>query len=185
MRMKWQIVAPSGHEAPRWAHHWYDIGQDRARTLSPRPSEEDAAPFSAPAGYTANPVMSFTIQKTTPTTAVVRVGKALDFRNAADFKASCQEHTRAGTRYFVLDFSGTGILDSTGLGVIFSLYRQLTPIGGQVVFASVSRPVQVVVQLTRTYKVFRQFPTVEAAYEALERSPAAGRATGAAPTGSA
>jgi anti-sigma B factor antagonist len=35
------------------------------------------------------------------------------------------------------------------------------------VFASVSRPVQVVVQLTRTYKVFRQFPTVDAAREAL------------------
>jgi anti-sigma B factor antagonist len=31
----------------------------------------------------------------------------------------------------------------------------------------VSRPVQVVVQLTRTYKVFRQFPSVEAAEEAL------------------
>jgi anti-sigma B factor antagonist len=126
--------------------------------------------------------MSFTIQKATAATAVVRVGKALDFRNAAEFKASCQEHVRAGVRYFVLDFSGTGILDSTGLGVIFSLYRQLTPIGGQVVFASVSRPVQVVVQLTRTYKVFRQFPTVEAATEAMGRpgpaAPAASRPTG-------
>jgi anti-sigma B factor antagonist len=118
--------------------------------------------------------MSFSIQKATAATATVRVGKALDFRNAAEFKASCQEHVRAGVRYFVLDFSGTGILDSTGLGVIFSLYRQLTPIGGQVVFASVSRPVQVVVQLTRTYKVFRQFPTVEAAVEAMSRpAPAA------------
>ena len=125
--------------------------------------------------------MSFVIQKASPQTAVVRVGKALDFRNAAEFKASCQEHVRAGVRYFVLDFSGTGILDSTGLGVIFSLYRQLTPIGGQVVFASVSRPVQVVVQLTRTYKVFRQFPTVEAAVEALQR-PAPAAATGR-PTG--
>ena len=127
--------------------------------------------------------MSFTIQKATAALAVVRVGKALDFRNAAEFKASCQEHVRAGVRYFVLDFSGTGILDSTGLGVIFSLYRQLTPIGGQVVFASVSRPVQVVVQLTRTYKVFRQFPTVEAAVEAMNRpaaAPAASRPTGTA-----
>jgi len=123
--------------------------------------------------------MSFTIQKTSPATVVVRIGKALDFRNAVDFKASCQEHTRAGVRHFVLDFTGTGILDSTGLGVIFSLYRQLTPIGGQVVFASVSRPVQVVVQLTRTYKVFRQFPTVEDAFENLERS-SAGRPTGTA-----
>jgi anti-sigma B factor antagonist len=126
--------------------------------------------------------MSFTIQTLPHAAAVVRVGKALDFRNAAEFKATCQEHVRAGVRYFVLDFSGTGILDSTGLGVIFSLYRQLTPIGGQVVFASVSRPVQVVVQLTRTYKVFRQFPTVEAAAEALGRPSQAeiGRPTGTA-----
>ena len=89
---------------------------------------------------------------------------------------------RTGVRHFVLDFSGTGILDSTGLGVIFSLYRQLTPIGGQVVFASVSRPVQVVVQLTRTYKVFRQYPSVDSAISGLDqRSPSpAGRSAGAA-----
>ena len=126
--------------------------------------------------------MSFAIQKASAQTAVVRVGKALDFRNAPEFKASCQEHARAGVRHFVLDFSGTGILDSTGLGVIFSLYRQLTPIGGQVVFASVSRPVQVVVQLTRTYKVFRQYPSVESAITGLDqRAPSpAGRSAGTA-----
>jgi anti-sigma B factor antagonist len=109
--------------------------------------------------------MSFPIQTAPPNIAVVRVGKALDFRNAADFKSACQQYVKTGTRNFILDFSGTGILDSTGLGAIFSLYRQLTPLGGMVVFASVSRPVQVVVQLTRTYKVFRQFPTVEAAHQ--------------------
>ena len=130
--------------------------------------------------------MSFTIQKVSNSAAVIRVGKALDFRSAAEFKAACQENARQGTRYFVLDFSGTGILDSTGLGVIFSLYRQLTPAGGQVVFASVSRPVQVVVQLTRTYKVFRQYPTVEAALQA-QAGPAAGAASQAParPTGTA
>ncbi|MCH8960630.1 MAG: STAS domain-containing protein [Bacteroidetes bacterium] len=98
---------------------------------------------------------------------IVRIGKALDFRNAAEFKTVCQEKVREGMRNFILDFSETGILDSTGLGSIFSLYRQVSPLNGQVVFASVSRPVQVVVQLTRTYKVFRQFPSVEAAQEAL------------------
>lgn len=111
--------------------------------------------------------MSFPIQTAPPDIAVVRVGKALDFRNAADFKNACQQHVQTGTRNFILDFSGTGILDSTGLGSVFSLYRQLSPMGGQVVFASVSRPVQVVVQLTRTYKVFRQYPTVEAAHQQL------------------
>ena len=111
--------------------------------------------------------MSFVLESTNEDTTIVRIGKALDFRNAAEFKKSCQEQVRNGARNFVLDFSETGILDSTGLGSIFSLYRQVSPLNGQVVFASVSRPVQVVVQLTRTYKVFRQFPSVDAAREAL------------------
>ncbi len=125
--------------------------------------------------------MSITIQNASADTAVVCIGKALDFRNAKDFKEACQSRIQDGIRNFVLDFSGTGILDSTGLGAIFSLYRQLTPLGGQVVFAAVSRPVQVVVQLTRTYKVFRQYPTVTAAHEQiLSRSTTNGSRAGAA-----
>src|SRR5690606_5636894 len=111
--------------------------------------------------------MSFTIDPVTQETVTVKIGKALDFRNAADFKTTCQDQVQSGARNFILDFSDTGILDSTGLGSIFSLYRQVSPLNGQVVFASVSRPVQVVVQLTRTYKVFRQFPSVDAAQEAM------------------
>ena len=114
-----------------------------------------------------NAIMSFTIDPVTQETVTVKIGKALDFRNAADFKTTCQDQVQTGARNFILDFSETGILDSTGLGSIFSLYRQVSPLNGQVVFASVSRPVQVVVQLTRTYKVFRQFPSVDAAREAL------------------
>lgn len=111
--------------------------------------------------------MNFSVEPCNQDSVIVHVGKALDFRNAAEFKSMCQEQVRTGTRNFILDFSETGILDSTGLGSIFSLYRQVSPLEGQVVFASVSRPVQVVVQLTRTYKVFRQFPTVDAAREAM------------------
>lgn len=111
--------------------------------------------------------MSFDVTSHTDNTVVVKIGKALDFRNADDFKALFQSHVEEGVRNFILDFSDTGILDSTGLGSIFSLYRQISPEDGQVVFADVSRPVQVVVQLTRTYKVFRQFPSVEEAEEAL------------------
>ncbi|MEZ4703210.1 MAG: STAS domain-containing protein [Rhodothermales bacterium] len=113
--------------------------------------------------------MSFKIEPHDQETAVVTVGKTLDFRNAEAFKTACQEHVDAGKHNFILDFTDTGILDSTGLGSIFSLYRKVSPLNGQVVFASISRPVQVVVQLTRTYKVFRQFPTVEDALEALQQ----------------
>ena len=112
--------------------------------------------------------MSFQISQPSEHLVVIAIGKALDFRNAAQFKATCQQHASRGVRHFVLDFSDTGILDSTGLGAIFSLYRQISAKGGQVFFARVSRPVQVVVQLTRTYKVFRQFDTVAEAVRAAQ-----------------
>jgi anti-sigma B factor antagonist len=111
--------------------------------------------------------MSFDVDPVSSNTVVVRMGDALDFRNADDFKATFEDEIADGVRTFILDFSDTSVLDSTGLGAIFSLYRQISPDDGQVAFADVSRPVQVVVQLTRTYKVFRQFPTVNAAKEAL------------------
>ena len=114
--------------------------------------------------------MSFQISQPSEEIVVLTIGKALDFRNAAQFKAACQQHATRGVHHFVLDFSETGILDSTGLGAIFSLYRQISPNGGHVFFAHVSRPVQVVVQLTRTYKVFRQFDTVAEAVRAAQNA---------------
>jgi anti-sigma B factor antagonist len=111
--------------------------------------------------------MSFDVDSLSSDTVVVHMGEALDFRNADDFKETFQTHVEDGTRNFILDFSDTEVLDSTGLGSIFSLYREISPDDGKVAFADVSRPVQVVVQLTRTYKVFRQFPSVQAAEEAL------------------
>ena len=111
--------------------------------------------------------MSFDVESLSSDTVVVHMGEALDFRNADDFKDTFQDYVEDGVNNFILDFSDTEVLDSTGLGSIFSLYREISPEDGKVAFADVSRPVQVVVQLTRTYKVFRQFPSVQAAEEAL------------------
>ncbi len=111
--------------------------------------------------------MSFDVETLTSDTVIVHVGEALDFRNADEFKETFQDYVEDDIQNFILDFSETEVLDSTGLGSIFSLYREISPQDGQVAFADVSRPVQVVVQLTRTYKVFRQYPSVEAAKEAL------------------
>ena len=111
--------------------------------------------------------MSFNAETISSETVIIHIGEALDFRNADEFKTTFQEHVEEDVRKFILDFSDTEVLDSTGLGSIFSLYREVSPDDGKVAFANVSEPVQVVVQLTRTYKVFRQFPSVEAAQEAF------------------
>lgn len=98
---------------------------------------------------------------------IVRVGKSLDYSNASTFKNACLERFDLGARSFIIDFSETGILDSTGLGAIFALYREATRHDGHVVFAALTSPVRMVVQVSRIHHIFPSYATVEAACKAV------------------
>ena len=111
--------------------------------------------------------MSFSVDPITNDTVIVRVGDSLDFRNVSDLTVILKYRVRLGTRNFILDFSDTKSFDSTGLVSLFALYRQLAPLSGMICFASASGTVKNAVQMTRSYKVIPQFPTVEAAQKAV------------------
>ena len=98
-------------------------------------------------------------------TVVVEVGAALDFSSTERFKRLLRECIDGGTRHVVLDFSDTTVFDSSGLGAIFSLYREISPLGGTIAFANVSEAVRLVARLTRIDRVFPQFNSVQAATE--------------------
>ncbi len=102
-------------------------------------------------------------------TVVVEVGAALDFRSAERFKRLLRERIDGETRHVVLDFSDTTVLDSNGVGAIFSLYRGLSPLGGTIAFVNVSGAVRVVARLTGINRVIPQFSSVQAAAEARAR----------------
>ena len=109
----------------------------------------------------------FSVDPITTDTAIVTVGEYLDFRNASDFKVILKDQVRLGTRKFILDFSDTKSFDSTGLGSLFALYRQLEPLSGVICFASSTEVVKYAVHVTRLSRLFPQFPTVEAARKAV------------------
>ena len=109
----------------------------------------------------------FSVDPITTDTAIVTVGEYLDFRNASYFKVKLKDQVRLGTRKFILDFSDTKSFDSSGLGSLFTLFRQLAPLSGMICFASTSGAVKNSVQLMRLYRVIPQFPTVEAARKAV------------------
>ncbi len=111
--------------------------------------------------------MNFSVDPITKETTVVRIGDYLDFRNASDFKVILKDQVRLGTRKFILDFTHTKSFDSTGLGSIFALYRQLEPLSGVICFASASDVVKYAVQVTRLSRLFPQFTTVEEAQTAI------------------
>ena len=104
--------------------------------------------------------MSFSTQPVSEDTLIITIGDTLNFRNADAFKAALQAPIENGKRQFILDFSGTEVLDSSGLGALLSLYRRVAARGGSVAFANASDPVRVVVDLTRTYKIFPQYDAV-------------------------
>lgn len=111
--------------------------------------------------------MSFQVEAISEQAVVIHVGERLDFRNAGELKSICQRRAQSGSRYFIFNFEETSVLDSSGLGAIFSLYRKLSSVDGQLALASPSEPVQTVVRLTRTDRIFDQFQSVAAAQNAL------------------
>ena len=101
------------------------------------------------------------------TSVIVHVGTTLDFSNASAFKSACLNRLSSGARHFIIDFSETGVLDSTGLGAIFALYREASRHDGQVVFASLTSPVRTVIQVSRIHRIFPSYASVEAACQAV------------------
>lgn len=116
--------------------------------------------------------MPFSIDALDGSTTLVRVGDRLDFRNADHFKGLARDLVGSGTRRVILDFSGTDVLDSTGLGAIFSLYRRLNTLGGEMALVEPTSQVETMLKLTRTNRVFERYDSIEEARSALGGSDA-------------
>jgi len=94
--------------------------------------------------------------------------KRMDAHGAPDFKQKLATMVEEGNRLIALDISNVEFIDSSGLGVLVSLLKQL---GGQgeIAIGGVREPVGGLFKLTRLDKVFQIFPDPQAAFGALAR----------------
>lgn len=76
--------------------------------------------------------MTFSVNAITDVTVVIKVGECLDSRTATEFRKVSWDQIRSGMRNIVLDFTNTGSVDSTGLGSLYTLYRDISAVGGKV-----------------------------------------------------
>ena len=77
----------------------------------------------------------------------------------------------AGTpdvRTVILDLGGITFLDSSGLGALIALLKRTTEAGGDIKLAGLRKEVRLVFEITRAYKIFDIFDSVE---EALRVAP--------------
>lgn len=69
-------------------------------------------------------------------------------------------------RQIVLDADGMEFIDSAGLGVLIALLKRATERGGDIRIARLQSKARIVFEITRAFKMFEIFDTVEEALRA-------------------
>lgn len=98
--------------------------------------------------------MSFT-QRNAGRTVVFEVDGQLIVGNRHELKRMVLAALEDGSRRFVVDFARTGYIDSSGLGVLISLSKEVRAAGGDLRLASLNEDLQKLFELTRLDTFFR------------------------------
>jgi anti-sigma B factor antagonist len=108
--------------------------------------------------------MSFTIRKLDDIT-IVEVEGQLIVGNRQELKQRVLDEYDAGARKVLVDFTRTGYIDSSGLGVLVSLAKRLREDGGELRLANLNDDLRTLFELT---KLDTLFPISDSRERALE-----------------
>ena len=75
----------------------------------------------------------------------------------------------AAVKNFVFDLSAVDFMDSAGLGSLIATLKRITERGGDMKLACLRKKPRMVFEITRAYKVFGIFETVDEAVEASQK----------------
>jgi anti-sigma B factor antagonist len=85
---------------------------------------------------------------------VIDVEGQLIVGNRQELKQKVLEELDGGERKFVIDFSNTGYIDSSGLGVLVSLSKKIREQGGVLRLASLNEDLRTLFELTKLDTLF-------------------------------
>ncbi len=97
--------------------------------------------------------MSFDVQKVNDVT-VIDVKGQLIVGNRQELKQTVLDHLEGGARRFLIDFAGTGYIDSSGLGVLVSLSKKIREQSGELRLASLNDDLRTLFELTKLDTLF-------------------------------
>ena len=106
--------------------------------------------------------MSFTIRKDAENGVVVLgVDGQLIVGNRHELKQKALESLEGGERRFLIDFSSTGYIDSSGLGVLVSMSKKIREAGGELRLAGLNDDLRTLFELTKLDSLFAIYHSVE------------------------
>lgn len=98
--------------------------------------------------------MAFQVHKSGDVT-LVDVDGQLIVGNRQELKQRVLEELERGERKFVVDFSNTGYIDSSGLGVLVSLSKKIRELGGELRLSSLNEDLRTLFELTKLDTLFK------------------------------
>ena len=110
--------------------------------------------------------MSFTLSKTGEV-SVVDVDGQLVVGNRKELKQTVLDELERGGRKFLIDFSNTGYIDSSGLGVLVSLSKKIREQGGELRLARLNEDLRTLFELTKLDTLFHIAETRDQALHAF------------------
>ena len=100
---------------------------------------------------------------------MLKLAERLDSTNADVFKKEAVDVLNTEVPGLIIDFSGTRFVDSIGLGALVSILKQSALKQKKIVLVSLSPQVRQIFELTRLYRLFEIFATVDEAMVALAK----------------
>ncbi|HUO52096.1 MAG TPA: STAS domain-containing protein [Gemmatimonadaceae bacterium] len=110
--------------------------------------------------------MSFAIKKQGDV-LVVDVDGQLIVGNRNELKQKVGDELEKGERKVLIDFSRTGYIDSSGLGVLVSLSRRIRDQGGELRLANLNDDLKTLFELTKLDTLFQISDTKERALQSF------------------
>lgn len=71
-----------------------------------------------------------------------------------DFKSTVTSAMGGGNQHVILDFGDTQMLDSSALGAIVAVFKQLSAADGKLILCGVNNAVMALLELTQLQKIF-------------------------------
>jgi len=106
--------------------------------------------------------MSFSIRDDGDIT-IVTVDGELTVGNRQELKANVLDRLERGDRKFLIDFSSSSYIDSSGLGVLVSLSKKIREAGGALRLAGLNEDLRTLFELTKLDTLFQIADTRAAA----------------------
>lgn len=97
--------------------------------------------------------MSFGVDKLNDITVVAVEGQLI-VGNRQELKQKVLQELESGGRKFLIDFSRTGYIDSSGLGVLVSLSKKIREQGGELRLAALNDDLRTLFELTKLDTLF-------------------------------